>query len=68
MPSFKILNQLALGILGDTPLSFGKYKGRTYKELSESEEGRAYLRYLAKSENSSTALPAKFFLKNRVDI
>lgn len=59
----KLLGNIAANLMLDTPLTFGKHKGKTYGELLTFESGVGYLRYLARSKDSSTSLPAKEALK-----
>lgn len=58
-----LLGNLATDLMLDTPITFGKHKGKTYGELLTTEGGVGYLRYLAKSKDTSTSLPAKQALK-----
>lgn len=61
----KKLGYLATSLMMDTPIGFGKYKDKTYNEILCLEDGVGYLKYLAKSKNSSVSLPAKMALKRK---
>lgn len=47
-----------------TRLSFGKYKGRSFKDASHDRELRGWLEWLASSENASTASMGSWYLSN----
>lgn len=63
--NMRILGYVAIKAMSRLPITFGRYKDRTYMEMLESKEGLSYLKWMSRLGDSSKSLPAKMVLKNK---